>query len=312
MDLDGLDLNILVSLDALLSEKNVTRAAERVFVSQPAMSAALQKLRQRLSDPLLERAGRKMELTPRARSLAGPVKELLFRIQAMLAIESAFDPATAQRKFSLVMSAYCAEIFGAPLAHRIAGLAPNVSCQIDDLSSNALTRVYEGQVDVCIAPSQQDSLDDTYRVDISCEQYLFADLWVLIGDRDNRLLDRPMSYETFCAQRYAETRLDTGVVSMVEQTLARRPARPITAAWMPNYLNTMAMIGGTDLLAIVPSRLFTLHGEHFRLRAAASPLLLPAIDEIAIWHPRNEADPAHRWMIGILSEVASGMPPTDF
>ena len=104
MQLNRFDLNLLIALDALLREKNVTRAAERVFVSQPAMSAALHKLREYFNDPLLVRVGREMELTPRGESLVEPVREALLRIQMMLGTQPTFDPKTARRDFTVIMS----------------------------------------------------------------------------------------------------------------------------------------------------------------------------------------------------------------
>src|ERR1700743_1964412 len=97
MQLNPFDLTLLIALDALVHEKNVTRAAERVFVSQPAMSAALQKLRDYFEDPLMVLVGRDMQLTPRGFSLVEPVREALLRIQATLGTQPSFDPATVQR-----------------------------------------------------------------------------------------------------------------------------------------------------------------------------------------------------------------------
>src|SRR5690242_15527447 len=103
MHLNRFDLNLLIALDALLKEKNVTRAAERMFVSQPAMSAALQKLRDCFNDPLLIRVGRDMELTPRGLSLIEPVRESLLSIQMMLGTQPTFDPATVKRSFTVII-----------------------------------------------------------------------------------------------------------------------------------------------------------------------------------------------------------------
>src|SRR3546814_20202417 len=105
MQLKGLNLNLLVVLDALLREKSVTKTAERLNVTQPAISAALQRLREYLEDPLLERNGRKVELTQRAKDLAVPVREILLRIESALKTTPNFDPAEAKRTFRVPMSA---------------------------------------------------------------------------------------------------------------------------------------------------------------------------------------------------------------
>jgi len=165
MHFKDLDLNLLVALDALMSEKSVTRAAERVFVSQPAMSASLQKLRQHLADPLLIRSGRTWELTPRAKHLAASVKDLLFRVHDLVDNEPTFDPVTDKRTYRIAMTGYCVEVFGVSLMRHLNRVAPNVSCQIDELSADVLSRVYEGQLDFCITLSERAILDPAYAED---------------------------------------------------------------------------------------------------------------------------------------------------
>src|SRR3546814_10205199 len=114
MHLKGLNLNLLVVLDALLREKSVTKTAERLNVTQPAISAALQRLREYLEDPLLERNGRKVELTQRAKDLAVPVREILLRIESALKTTPNFDPAEDKRTFRVAMSAHMGELVGVP------------------------------------------------------------------------------------------------------------------------------------------------------------------------------------------------------
>ena len=104
MQFHRFDLNLLIALDTLLREKNITRAAEKVFVSQPAMSAALHRLRDYFGDPLLVRVGREMELSPRGQSLVDPVREALLLIQATLGTQPTFTAATTQREFTLILS----------------------------------------------------------------------------------------------------------------------------------------------------------------------------------------------------------------
>jgi LysR family nod box-dependent transcriptional activator len=309
MHFKGLDLNLLVALDALLSEKSVTRAAERVFISQPAMSASLQKLRQHLADPLLIRAGRSLELTPRARQLAGSVKDLLFRIHNLVDNEPTFDPVTARRTYRIAMTGYCVEVFGVSLMRYLNRVAPNVSCQIDELSADVLSRVYEGQLDFCITLSERTMLDPGYAEDGSCEQHLFSDRFMLVGDSRNPVLDNAIRYETFCEQPYVEVRFSRDVVGLAEQAVRRHSKRPQTKATVPTFIGAMSMVANTSMLTIVPSRLVALHGEYFGLTAVSAPLQLRDLDEMALWHPRSDADPAHRWMRSAMNEVAAQMLP---
>ena len=144
MHLGGLDLNLLVALDALLREKNVTRAAERIYISQPGMSAALQKLREHFSDQLLERVGRKLELTPRGRELAGRVTDILLSIKSLDKSLEQFDHRTAHRVFRVSASTYCSDLLAVPVIEHLAEAATNISCQFDDLTSETVSRVIDG------------------------------------------------------------------------------------------------------------------------------------------------------------------------
>src|ERR1700735_4741887 len=131
MQLNRFDLNLLIALDALLHEKNVTRAAERVFASQPAMSAALQKLREYFKYKLLLRGGGTMDRSPRALSLVEPVREALLRIQATLGTQPTFDPGTVKRTFTLIVSADAVLRVMPAVFRRLAKEAPGITCHVE-------------------------------------------------------------------------------------------------------------------------------------------------------------------------------------
>src|SRR5262249_11793074 len=131
MQLNRFDLNLLIALDALLHEKNVTRAAERVFLSQPAMSASLQKLRDFFQDPLLVRVGRDMELTPRAQSLVQPVREALLKVQSTLGTQPTFDPATVRRTYTVIATDEAVPELVPRVLGRLAREAPQIQCHIE-------------------------------------------------------------------------------------------------------------------------------------------------------------------------------------
>lgn len=305
MHLDGLDLNLLVSLDALLSERSVTKASERLHVSQPAMSAALQKLRFHLSDPLLERIGRQLALTPRAKTLAEPVKEILLQARLLLHTAATFDPATGRRTFRVAMSGYCAEVLGIPLVRHLSRLAPNVGCEVNELTLDALTRLNDGHTDLCIAIPQSVLFDPEYDGGELTERLLFTDTFMLAGAHENPALDADMSYEQFCEQPFIDVRINHNVISLVEQALRRQTTRPGIRVWAPSFTHAMAMASGTTLLTIVPSRLLSLHGDRLGLRAVKPPFSLERLNETAIWHPRTDLDPAHCWLRELIGTVAA-------
>jgi LysR family nod box-dependent transcriptional activator len=285
MHFKGLDLNLLVALDALLSERNVTRAAERIHLSQPGMSAALQKLRWHFSDQLLERVGRRLDLTPRARDLVEPVRDILFRVGHLIDHEPDFDPRTAKRVFRLAMSNVGSEVLAAPLAEKLLEIAPGISCQFDDLNSNALTRLNDGQYDICVTIAERTLLDPTYVEDALAEEFLFNDYFVLVAAAGNAALTDDISYADFCKLPYVEIRFGGDLVSAIEQTLVSR----------------------TRLVAAVPWRIFNLYRTSLKLRFAPLPFKAQDLDETAVWHIRHQDDPGHRFFRQVLKEVASSL-----
>src|SRR5229473_2954895 len=148
MQFHRFDLNLLIALDTLLREKNITRAAEKVFVLQPAMSAALHRLRDYFDDPLLVRVGRDMELSPRGQSLVDPVREALLLIQTALGSQPTFTAATTQREFTLIMSEEAVPDLLPAITERVSTDAPGIRINIELVSHRALDRLEYGEVDL--------------------------------------------------------------------------------------------------------------------------------------------------------------------
>lgn len=307
MHFKGLDLNLLVALDALLSERNVTRAAERIHLSQPGMSAALQKLRWHFSDQILERVGRRLDLTPRARGLVEPLRDILFRVGHLIEQGPPFDPRTVKRVFRIAMSNVASEVLAAPLIERLLETAPGMSCQFDDLDSSALVRLNDGQYDICVTIAERTLLDPTFVEDVLAEEFLFSDHFVLVAAASNDALTETISYADFCRLPYAEVRFGGDLVSAMEHTLRRQKQRPTTAAWVPGYLEATSLVSRTSLVAAVPLRIFKMYSAKLKLRSAALPFRAHDLDETAVWHVRNQDDPAHRFFRQSLKDVASNL-----
>jgi LysR family nod box-dependent transcriptional activator len=305
MHLRGLDLNLLIALDALLSEKNVTRAAERMNISQPGMSAALQKLRSHFADELLERIGRRLELTPRAKALAAPVKTILFQVQGLTDNLKNFDPSTAQRKFRISASTFCWELLAAPLIRHLEKVAPQVSCQFDDLFSDTLAKLAEGQLDLAITISQRLFIEPSNLDKPLSAIRLFSDQLVLVVARDNKLVGRTVSFDELCARPYIETRFGSDVASLGEEVWRRQPKQPEVHAWLPNFQLTLDAVSRTDMTAIIPSQLVEMHRDRFKVRSVPVPFEIPTIEEQIFWHPRNDLDPGHIWFRGVLRSIAA-------
>ncbi len=304
MHFQGLNLNLLVSLDALLTEKSVTRAAERVHVTQPAMSAALNQLRQHLGDPLLQQVGRQLELTPRARILAEPVKDLLVRITTVLTAEPVFAPATARRTFRIAMSGAMVELVGVQLIRHLMTEAPFISVHIVDLAADSLRDVEEGRLDFCVTMSERALSTASDLANTLSSEHLYSDEFVIVAAAGNAAVFDGMTYDEFCGMPYVELRLSGELKSIPNLVLDRESKRPPTVAWMPSPYNVLAALSGSSSVAVLPSRLFELHRTKMQLKRVAPPFALPPVRQQCFWHPRNDIDDGHRWFRETVRRVA--------
>jgi LysR family nod box-dependent transcriptional activator len=307
MHIQGLDLNLLIALDALLTDRNVTRAAERIHISQPGMSGALQKLRHHFSDPLLERIGRNLELTARARALADPVKTILSQIRDLNDQPNEFEPAQARRVFRISATTYCCELLATPLISRLREIAPMVSVQFEELSPDTADRILNGQIDFAITIFARlvDKLQSDQEVLHSTK--LFADQFVVAIAKNHAHAEDTISLDELCDMRYVETRFGGVIAGVSEQLWQNQPKQPHTCAWLPNFQLTLDTVGQTDMATILPSLLVRLQGERYKVRSLPVPFDMPVLEERLYWHRRNDNDAGHLWMAKTLEQVVEGL-----
>ncbi len=314
MHFHGLDLNLLVVLDALLEEQSVTKAALKVNVSQPAVSAALAKLRQHTGDELLQKVGRDFRLTPRAKTMVKPVKEILLQIESTIHASSEFDPTQSDRTFKVAMSSYSSQVLIPGLARKLATSFPGISCVVEEIHSESLARVKKGSIDCCITFQQTRLLNPRESSEDLSHAHVFSDEWMLIAAAGNDLATETMSYETFCGLRYVATRLGGVLPSFVELTLERHDARPRVTMSVPSFELAIESVINSDCVAVVPSLLVD---DHLRaqLKMFRPPFEMPALQEFLVWHSRNDADPGHTWFrelifgTGLELLAAEPVPP---
>jgi DNA-binding transcriptional LysR family regulator len=304
MQLNRFDLNLLIALDALLHEKNVTRAAERVFVSQPAMSAALQKLRDYFDDPLLVRVGRDMELTPRGLSLVEPVREALLRIQVTLGTQPTFDPATVKRTFTVIVTDEAAPRIMPGVLKRLAREAPGIQCHVEQVSQTSLTRLEYGDADLCLC------LDILRLFDVRAypETLRIVELrpvrWVCAVCRDNASVGEELTLEQYRTLPHVFAR-PNGHTAPVEELVRRLINMDIEVrATAQSLLELPFMLPGTPLAATLPERVVSMVAPAVALRTLALPFDLLDSHEVLLWHKRNEPDPGHAWLRTLVVEVA--------
>ena len=308
MNLEHLDLNLLIALDALLTERNVTRAAERIHISQPGMSAALQKLRVHFNDQLLERIGRSMELTSRGRGLADPVKTILSQIRDLNDQSQAFDPSQASRVFRIAATTYCCELLAPALLSLFRETAPMISLHFEELSTGTVDRLLDGQNDFAITISARliDNLGSSNEVLAS--EKLFTDHFVVAVSKDNTLVGDTISFDELCELGYIETRFGGVIAGVSEQILRQQPKQPHICGWLPNFQLTLDAVGQSDMVTILPSLLIGLKGDSLNVRSLPVPFEMPILEELLFWHRRNNNDLGHRWMAQTLANVVKDVP----
>ncbi|GGC84576.1 LysR family transcriptional regulator [Tersicoccus solisilvae] len=294
-DLRGIDINLVVVLDAVLTERSLTRAGEAIGLTQPAVSGAVAKLRKVIGDPLLIRSGRTFELTDRARALQPIVREAVVQVDRTFTLRPAFDPATSDRRFRISASDYALSVMTAPLLEVLADEAPGTSVEFDALYQ--VDPVDLLRKDVIVATSDR-SLPGKH-------QSLFSDRFVCLVRRDHpRLQDGALSMEDLKTLPYVDVTFADGVPMVANNALMSAGVTPVVAMRVSDFLPVPFMIQGTDGYGFVPERVADLYGDQLGLMVARTPVPVPMLVEVVYWHPSKKDDPALRWLVGILRKTA--------
>ena len=299
MNLAALDLNLLVALDALLLEANVSRAAMRIGLSQPAASHALQRLREVLGDPLLVRVGARMELTPRALGLRGPLAQALDQVRGLF-IPDDFDAASSERRFRLMMPDLAVELLVPPLMAAMARLAPSVRLDIVPWRGPAImTAEFARTIDLVI--SIGDAFKGFHR------QLLYTDRDALAVRRGHPLGTKLSRRDVFLKARHVAVIIRGQNEDLIDEWLrTKRLQRPI-ALVVPGYIEALHIVARTDLVAFVPGRLIAALAKPLGL-AAVTPPLDPGIDEQFMFYPtRAQFDPGSIWLRNLMLKIGRGL-----
>lgn len=302
MNLAAVDLNLLASLEALLEETSVGRAADRVALSQPAMSHALKRLRILLGDPLLVRVGPRMQLTARGEALRYPVKDALSRVRDLLVMET-FDPTRSTRTFRLFVSDYAGDLLLPLVRKRIQHEAPGISIRVQN----------DGRIKV-------DSFELAQSVDlaIACVPNSFKGFYQqrLFTDRDACAVRRGNSISKWIARK--EEFLNAKHVAVVGREFGEDPVdtwlreegcQRDVALTVPHYLQALHVVSQSDLVAVIPERLIVAYSAILALDMLPVPLEVGTFDEYLIHPATKHSDPGCVWLRGVLHRVAKTLGP---
>jgi len=296
--LPSLDLNLLVVFDAILKERNVTLAAQRIGLSQPAVSSALNRLRRTFNDPLFVRTGRGMQPTPYAQLLAPPIQRACELIASSLDIGAAFDPLAATRTFMFYMTDIGAGIFLPKLLRTLSERAPRVKVEVPAIPARGeQDAMASGEVDIAVGlfPDLKAGF---------FQQRLYRDEFVCLVRADHPQAKGPIGVKQLAEMRHAAIASSgTGHEAVIERAFAEQRIRRRVALTIPHFMAVPIIIAQTDCVAIIPRRLAVAFASLPGIKMLEPPIKIATIEIKQHWHERYHHDPANKWMRGLMAEL---------
>jgi LysR family transcriptional regulator, nod-box dependent transcriptional activator len=297
-----IDLNLLIALDVLLAERNVTRAAERMHITQSAMSGVLARLREHFDDQLLVPVGRTMRLTPRAESLVQPVRDIVLKVDTTLGVRPDFEPATAARHFTIIASDYVSHVLLAEVLRRIALVAPGLSFDIRPSSSTMLQDVDQGRVDFLVTPAHLTVPNHPHLA-------LFDDTYHVIACREHPDLQDGITLEQFQSLGHVVYQNEQGHNPWFEQWYANQHGALRRIEVVTHNFGLMPrFIVGTRRVAIIQTRMAIQFEQPMALRLLQPPMETPRLTEVLQWHKYRDDDPGVQWVRQQIVLAAQDLP----
>jgi len=309
MNISKIDLNLLIYLDVLLREKNVTRAANQLNITQPAMSNGLKRLRILFKDPVLVRTSDGMVPTERARALAPAIRKILLELEEALQGEEEFNEQSSQRVFRIMASDYAASTLLPSLLRKINKLAPSVTLDIMTPSDVNFHDVEAGKIDMAI--NRFDELPQSFH-----QKTLWRDSFSCLLGADNPVVSK-FNLNSFLSSKHvwvSKTGFGVGVgmdpkdvqkLGWVDEALARLGKKRDIKVFTRNYHVAMQLAFEDDLIATLPTKAALLHQSDTNYTILKPPFEIPDIELKMIWSPLLHHDASHIWFRQLVSEAAA-------
>ena len=303
MRFKGLDLNLLVALDAMLEERNISRAADRLFLTQSAMSNALGRLRDHFDDKLLIQSGRNLELTPRAEILRVAVKDVLMRIDATITTPPEFIPAESDRVFRLYVSEYTTDILMPRLMDLVWKESHSIGFELLPQVNDPERVLSSGEADLLIYPS-------AFIHEANPDEHLYDDNYVCVVWEGNDEVGDELSLEQYLNMPHVVVKRPEQQRSMFEEWFlsnfgVTRNVQVITYS----LTAPCQLLKGTNRIATVHERIAKACIQYLPLRILPPPVEIPPIQQIMQWHKYRESDPGLQWLRSKLREAAKSLTP---
>ncbi len=311
MNVDRIDLNLLVYLDVLLRERNVTKAANHLGLSQPAMSNGLRRLRDLFQDPLLVRTSEGMAPTERAHALQPVIRDVLATVDKAVQPQAAFDAVSAERVFRIMASDYAESTLFPHVLHRMRGEAPGVTLDIMNPSDVSFVDVEQGKVDMVI--NRFETMPQSFH-----QKDLWQDNFACLLSVDNPILGN-FTLESYLQAQHvwvSKTGMGVGVgmnpgdvqrLGWVDEALSRLGKKRRISVFTRHYQAAMMLAERNDLIVTTPSRAARLQRDNPRVVIKEPPFEIPPFALKMAWSPLLQHNPAHRWMRNLVVEVAASL-----
>ncbi|NTA40231.1 LysR family transcriptional regulator [Agrobacterium salinitolerans] len=299
MDLHGIDLNLLVAFEALMSERSVTRAGTRIGRTQPAMSAALSRLRSLLNDELFVRAPNGLQPTARALDLSEPISRALSEIQRTLEFTQVFDPLTSTVAISLGLSDHPAFAFLPRLVILLREKAPGMPVSVRNFvdRNDAVVMLDANEVDVTIGVPPVASA----RI---MSAHLFRERFVCIARKDHPIAGKSLDIQTFLEQSHLLVSPENERFGVVDAALAKLGLKRRLGLTLPHMYAAPALVASSDMISTVLEGVVEASGHADRLCVMPPPLDLEPVQFTLSWHRRNDTHPAQRWLRDLILAAA--------
>lgn len=290
MNLRSLDLNLLLVFDAIYAERSISRAAHKLNLSQPAVSNALARLRERLQDPLFERNSQGMSPTPRAKVLKEPIHQALDLLERGLRSDETFEYASSNREFVIAVEDYGESVVLPRLMDWLAATAPDVRITIRPEPSNSLKdAMRDGQVDLAL---DYFVLSD-HGFNNKC---VLTESLVSLTRQDHPGIGERLSLDAYLEQRHVVVMPRARTQPMIDLALSKRGLKRKISLVVPHFMSMPAVVQTSSMICTLPRRMAYLYSDHFRLKVHTVPVHTPEFPVYLIWHDSFDADPGHQWL----------------
>src|ERR1700678_565435 len=293
------DLNLLIVFAALAEERNVTRAASRLLLSQPAVSRALQRLREMFHDDLLIRTSSGYEPTPKGERLLRELATTLPRLDRLLS-GAEFDPQEEETTFRVAVTDHASHVLCPPICKMVLPEAAKVSFEFVSFGGQTFEAIEKGRIDLML------NADDGYLPPRFASEMVFDDSFSCVAAKENKY-PRVLTLKQYLAAQHVGVGIWGELQTLPDKRLASIGEKPRCPIWVPYFSAAVRCGSGTPFLATVPSRLAGFESNNPAVRILKPPEVLGRFNYLMAWHPRMNTDAAHLWLRRAIRETAKAL-----